>query len=261
MRLFDSARHRGRVTLLFGAALLVLLIVTPAPADVIVAGSGSTTSSASTDFGPSNSQTHSFTGLGAASSGASASVGGFFSGSASTTGSVGIGLSGPPNGAQTLTGFASSHGVSTGNSESFGSSSLSGTFTLTPKDSLNTQYAYQLTASGAASQTFFNDASAGFNIAGVGGASVTANDFLSSDSRSFSLTGSGLLLPGTFAFSAFANQDNFENGSFTGVTNASVNFSLLLIPVPEPGTLAALGLGMLGLAGCGWLRRRRLTTV
>ena len=261
MRLLSSARHCGRVTLMLCAALLVLLLAIPAPADVIVAGSGSTTSSASTDFGPSQSQTHSFSGLGAASSSASASVGGFFSGSASTTGSVGIGLSGPPNGAQILTGHAASSGVSTGSSSSFGSSTLSGSFTLTPANSLNTEYAYQLSASGSASQTWENDASAGFSIAGVGSNSATVNDFFLSDTQTFSMTGSGLLLPGTFAFSAFATQNNFENGPFTGVTSSSVNFSLLLIPVPEPGTLAALGLGMLGFASYGWLRRRRIAMV
>jgi hypothetical protein len=261
MCLFGSPRQRGRGRQLLCAALLLLLVGTPAPADVIVAGSGSTTSSAFTDFGGSSSQTNSFSGLGSRTSSASASVGGIFSGSASSAGSVSIGLSGPPNGVQTFSGSASSSGISTGSSEALGSSTLSGTLTLTPAGGVNTEYGYQLTASGAASQTFFNDASAGFNISGVGGNSVTALDFLDSNTQTFSMTGSGILVPGVFPFSAFANQDTFENGSFTGVTSGSVNFSLLLTPIPEPGTVAALGLGVLSLASYGWLRRRRVAPI
>jgi hypothetical protein len=37
-----------------------------------------------------------------------------------------------------------------------------------------------------------------------------------------------------------------------------VSFALAVTPIPEPGTLALLGAGILGLAGYGWRRHRKL---
>ncbi len=285
MRLFGFARHRGRAVAAFLlAGLVTLLWIAPAPADVII-NPGSSVSSSSFASSPgggfSNSFSFPFSGGTTSAFSASSSSGTSFgggSGSASNFGGATASLSGPANGVQTIsgslvnTGSASSSGFNTSGANSNGFQTVSGSATLTPANSLNTEYAFKTTAtatgiSTAAASAFNSATGESFATVSLPGVSTSSDSFSTSFTSSpnvngFTASGSGILLPGNFSFFAqLFGQSNASSGFFGGSASASnfgsLGFSIVLTPIPEPGTMTLLGLSTLGLAGYGWMRRRK----
>jgi hypothetical protein len=103
------------------------------------------------------------------------------------------------------------------------------------------------------------------SLPGVSASSDAFSSNTFSDSpQGFTATGSGILLPGSFGFFAqlFGQANASANGFFGASSGAASNFgslgfSITLTPIPEPGTMTLLGLSTLGLAGFGWMRRRK----
>jgi hypothetical protein len=196
---------------------------------------------------------------------ASASSNGFFS-SASDSGHAGLSLTAPNiNKTQILTGrlgnTASGNTTFAGNATTSGTSQLGGSFDLVG----NHKYAFSATGTASATVGGFNSrsASASLDIPGVdvNGTSANADFFSPVSSGSFSDSSSGILGNGVHSFFASVSGISNENGSFSG-DSATLDFTLQLTPIPEPGTFALLGpelllvgLGFLGAAGIGWWRR------
>jgi hypothetical protein len=154
-----------------------------------------------------------------------------------------------------------SFGSSNGTAEAFG------TVEVLPVNPLLTEYAYTLTAHGETATTrvssqsdaqfSFIDLSPNNTFPGVMASSSSSSTIFGTfGTGPFDVSQSGTLPPGDFAFqfSAFVNGQASGNGSSDF---GFVTFQIEFIPIPEPGTMTLLGLGMLGVAGHGWLRRRR----
>jgi hypothetical protein len=240
------------------AAALVLAGTLPAHAGPVVASGTASSSSNATSFfaSASSSQTDGphFTPLSASSNAtASDSFGSF----AQNTGSATLSLTAPGAGmTQTLTGHADSSGNSATGVNANGVSTVTGFFNLTGN------YQYTLSATGSASSAggagFGDNSSASLSIPDAGVSDSTSAP-LFGGTNSFSDTRSGILGNGPHSFSASAS----DNTSFVG-SSASLDFSLQLTPIPEPGTFALMGPSLLlvglvfvGAAGIGWVRRRK----
>lgn len=65
--------------------------------------------------------------------------------------------------------------------------------------------------------------------------------------------------PGTFTVSVFLNNNvgGPEFGNRAAARSSSSDYELSITPMPEPPGLVLFGLGALGLAGWGWLRKTR----
>jgi hypothetical protein len=236
------------------AAALALLVGTlPAHAGPVVAsGTAATTSTANQTFGSvTNSSTDGphFTPLSASSS---ASASGFF-GSSSNTNNASLSLTPPSAAAATLTGHLDSSGSNDTFGSAHGSSSLTGFVNLTG----NYQYTLNATGSASGNSAFGDNSSASLSIPDAGVSDSVTAPF--SGTNSFSDTRSGILGNGAHSFSASAaNSTPFTNSS------ATLDFSLQLTPIPEPGSIMLLGPSLLlvglvfvGAAGIGWVRRRK----
>lgn len=248
MSIFSNARQRGRTAGFFAAGLVALLWMSPARADVIITSDTAfSNSDAFAVGGPFSTQTHSASGAGNLFQSSFAFSSGL--GAAANSGVSTVTLSGPPNGVQTLSGASVNSGAASGLAFSSGTSFTVGNMTVTPANSLNTEYRYTLIESGfaAASGDSFSDA-------GVFTSLGSSSGFAFSGISPFNFTGSGILLSGTNIFF-----ETFATGSsvFAGGNTGFATFSLVLTPIPEPGTLTMLGVSVVGLAGLGWMRRRK----
>jgi hypothetical protein len=277
----SSGKAWIRVCAFLAAGLAIVLTVAPAPADVAITGTVSSSSGASNPFS-SNVQTHSANlsgGPGSVFTSSTASMSGFGASSGNTGGGA-LSLSGPPNGVQTISGSLFTTGAASatpsGNGSSFGANTINGLFTLTPANALNTEYAFKTTVtgtnlSGASTGNFAfssSDSNSFVSLPGVTAgndhSTVSSNGTtFSNGPTGFSASGSGILLPGFSGFfaqlngSAGASGSGIFGGSAASSNFGSLSFSITLEPIPEPGTVTLLGLGTLGLAGYGWMRRRR----
>jgi hypothetical protein len=246
---------------LLAAALVLLTGTLPARAGVVVASGTASSSSSATQNGffgsssASNSQTDGphFTPLSASSS---ASVSDGFGSTANQSGHGSLSLTPPSAAASTLTGHLDSSGAITTN---FGANNANGSNSLTGFVNLTGNYQYTLNATGTASgsSAFGDNSSASLSIPDAGISDSATAPF--SGTSSFSDTRSGILGNGPHSFSASAaNNTNFSSSS------ATLDFSLQLTPIPEPGMFALLGPSLLlvglvfvGAAGIGWVRRRK----
>jgi hypothetical protein len=147
---------------------------------------------------------------------------------------------------------------------SFGSDSASGNGNVTATFTLTNDYFYNAHADGFANSTaaagFFSsatsDANASGNFPGIG-ADARSSSGNNPFGSSFNDNASGILHAGTYTLSANVNTFQSTSGSASATGFADVNFNLDLVLVPEPSTLGLLGVGVLSLAGYGWMRRRK----
>ena len=251
MSFFGNARRRGRVAAFFAAAFIALLWMSPARADVIITGDTAfSNSNAFAVGGPFSSQTHIASGAGNLFQTSSAFSSSIF-GSAANSGLSGVSLVGPANGVQSVIGTSTNSGASGGLATSSGTSFTVGNILLTPANSLNTEYRYTLVESGFAAA-----GGPSFSFAGDFTSLGSSSNFSFGGFSPFSFSGSGILLPGTNIFF-----ETFASGSsiFAGGNVGTASFILTLTPIPEPGTLTMLGVSVVGLAGFGWMRRRKAT--
>jgi hypothetical protein len=284
MRLFGTARRRGRAAGLLVTGLLALLLAPSVPADVVIVSDHVSASSTADGF----TNAHSVNGAGNLSTSSSSSAFGM----ASNGSSASVSLSGTPGGTQTLsihaatTGFANALGAATNSSNSSsGSANASGTLSLTPVNSLLTEYRVTVlgsdsNSSSATSAFNWNGSSGsaqnadslslsgnGFLMAGAANTSSSSSDGFGggTDTGGFTL-GSEVSRAGLFTFDAstLGKSSASSNAAFfgfadpgSGSNSGSLNFQLQFEPIPEPGTFTVLALGALGLAGIGWVRRFR----
>jgi hypothetical protein len=249
MSLFGNTSPRGRVVRFFAVALVALLGMSPARADVIITSDFAySNSNAFALFGPFSSQTNSASGAGNLFQTSSAFSSSFL-GVAANSGLSAVSLVGPPNGVQSVIGTATNGGAASGLAESSGFSYNTGNIHLTPAGGVNTEYKYSLTESGFAAASGISSAE-GF----VGTSLGSSGAFTGGGFSPFFFSSSGVLLPGT---NIFFETFGFGNSFLAGGNVGTATFVLTLTPIPEPGTVTVLGLGVLGLAGFGWVRRRR----
>jgi hypothetical protein len=267
MRGFDRVGLWGRGIGLLVVGLLVVLWISPAPADVIVTSDNVNAESQATNFfhfdsgrftfGPNNGNENVFT-FATAFDGAG--------GAAHNDNSAALTHTGTPGGSHVLSGSLGNTGSANASAfnsaNSSGDANASGVINLTPVNSLLTEYAYTLTATGTSNSSTFDgnaNAQASLNIGGITSQTSSSNSdfFGTTGTGPFSVNTSGILGAGSFPFSASVSGSSSDTTTFGSSDSAGLTFTLVLDPIPEPGTLALFGVGSLGLAGLGWLRRRK----
>jgi len=103
------------------------------------------------------------------------------------------------------------------------------------------------------------------SLVGIGGNS-TSSLFVDVSPDAFVSVDDTLTFSGTGTFTAVGiTFDDLTSGTYTGIGNGPISgpgdftgtVTLNISAVPEPSTFTNMGLGLLGMAGYGWRRRRK----
>jgi hypothetical protein len=242
-----------------------LLLIPPAQADVVITEDFATaSSSASTTFGGTTNDSHPVFGAGSLSTASSATNSDFAGDTAHNQNAVNFTVTPTGQGNANLSGTLSNSGSA---AMGFGpAASSTGTVTLTANFTLSSESFVNFSATGSSStSSAFRDfgsadATSVFSFPGVElSFSGSHSDRLGTLSTGpFNTSGQVILDPGTYTFSGAFNEvfGRASAGVFPATDAASLTFEIDIFTVPEPGTMALLGAGILGLAGYGWWRRK-----